>query len=238
MAKKLTMGETAQGYPSPLFISCWNKSTEVTEYLLQKIHPSLINDTGPDGMTPLMVLLKLGKYKVVEQHLAKFGIKEVITQSLSSSVLDLFEKAMLLGKNDSSLSSPLTMAGKLNDQKALLRTKAVMDNVAFESVGDQMSYDYSHAMMHIETGTVCLEGESYLTKLTRQFPVYNEDVERKYNLKLPRKFPGVYIKEILAHALDPFCCFLSESRSTRHVMKIKDLDLSNSFSCPKGKHTR
>ena len=226
------------GVPSPFVMSCWHRNTEVAELLLDHMPQEVIRKPGPDGVKPLDILLRHGKQHIVEQHLDQFGIPAVLDSAIILKNQDLFEKTI------ARVSSPnwqeiLTSGIRCNNLGVVKFAQQKMS--ATQSV---LSPSTPCIAMRRELNMPLDRQDSFLTRLTQRYPVYNEEAEGKYQFYRLQDSTNRTVsmqQDILANALDPFCPFRSlpraEGRQQMGVLKIEDLVLEGQSACFGG-HSR
>lgn len=259
MIEKYYKGKEEQlmvGHPSPLYVSCWHQGASVTEYLLNaSISRSKVQETGPDGLTPLMILFKLNKLEVIARNMEVFGCQEVLR---ISTILDCFE---IFQRVVNKVKSPIDWVGCLD---IALRANSLQ--IAQFSKSELERGNSSGPLEGIETPSLLIADktakkrkrettderkESFLTALSKKYPIFNEDTEEKAIFvqgESSKASSMISIEEdILSHVCDPFCPLLSTSAegaandaTTGHgqTTRIRDLQLQPSFVCPSEAHQR
>ena len=203
MMDKFSLEDLMYGLPSPLYVSCWRKDLAITEYLLQKLPPINIQAEGPDGISPLVILLQRNHDDLVIKYMDKFDPNKIAKLALGFNRPYLFQKA----------------------------TDSPHLKVSWSTI---ISWTVKAFNFDIIAG----KEESFLTKLTKIFPLFNEATEQKFKLKLMKKFLNhggqVFVNNILSYARDPFCPLTAANNLC--ICKISDLTLADCFHCPEEKH--
>ena len=216
-----------QGVPSPLIVACWQGSDKTTALLLNRLPKEEIQRPGPDGLKPITILAKLGKWAVVTRFQDKFGLKDVIDAAILCRNQDLFEKSL---EAFQPISSVVESAYKSNAVWALdqMRTK-----YGRQQVDQFISFKWKspYSLIREATEQSCTREESFLTKLTKKYPVYNERTEEKPIYQLPNSRKVSVENDILVHAKEPFCSLRNGPTS---IFKIANMKLQDSFTCNHG----
>ena len=235
MMERFCHEELMQGFPSPLYVSCWAKSTSVTEYLLQTLTPSLIQEAGPDGMTPLMILLKKNKGKLITKHFDEFSCDKVLYYSVALKCQTLFEKTIESPNRTVDLETMVEWAIKSNNIETIKYCTDKFGKQSVQHALDLMNLDIPFLNMRDYLRISCTQEESFLTCLTKRYPLFNENTEEKFQFRKLKDASKVSVKEdILIHVKDLFCPLVSAG--PKHSFRISELGLRDDFSCPEGLH--
>ena len=101
-----------------------------------------------------------------------------------------------------------------------------------EKVDDTISIQWEspYVLMREATGQSSNREESFLTKLTKRYPVFNEKTEEKFEQKPIYKLTLSVEKDILIHAKEQFCSLMPGNGQTS-VFNIRRMNFQKPLNC-------
>ena len=92
--KRFPLDDLNQGIPPPWIVACWSGNDATLDLLLERLPKEEIQRPGPDGLKPITILAKLGKWTTIAKFQDKFGNDDVTESHIANNKQDLFESRL------------------------------------------------------------------------------------------------------------------------------------------------
>ena len=218
--------------PSPLIVGCWNAgkyAEETMDLLLEKLPEEEVRCPGPDGLNAVTILAKRGKWSTISKFIDKLGRSAVLEAAICFGNLELVDK--LLGSQPPERA--LEWAMKSNNIEAMDKIREKYGSDQMEKYLISSQWDSPYCLIRKAARKSTTPEDSFLTELTKKFPVYNEATEEKPIFELSKSKSVSVEKDILVHARDPFCS-LKTGNKHQSIFNIRKMNIPNSFTCQHG----
>ena len=180
MVEKCNHEEIMKGTPSPLIVSCWDNETNVTEHLLKSLPPSNIWEPGPDGLTPLMILLKINKIAFIEDNFDQFDNNEMIRLSICFGQPQLLKRAIERDSGQLGWLQLIKQAIAANKKECLRILKTFVGSEMFANIETSSPNPPPSIKMQQEIGLTTQQEQSFLPQMTKAYPDFNKDTKDKF----------------------------------------------------------
>ena len=188
------------------------------DLLLERLPKEEIQRPGPDGLKPITILAKLGKWATIKKFQDKLGDADITETHIANKKQDLFESRLFGSEPESWVveSAYKSNAAWAIDQMRIKYGKEKVD----DTINSQWESPY--VRMREATGQSSNREESFLTKLTKRYPVFNEKTEEKPTsiYKLPKSKTLSVEKDILVHAKQQFCSLKPGNGQTFNIGRM------------------
>ena len=212
-----------------MIVACWKGNDATLDLLLERLPNEEIRRPGPDGLKPITILAKLGKWATIKKFQDKFGDADFTDTHIANNKQDLFESRLEGSEPESWVveSAYKSNAAWAIDQMRIKYGKKKVD----DTISSQWESPY--VLMREATGQSSNREESFLTKLTKRYPVFNEKTEEKPIYQLPKSKTLSVEKDILVHAKEQFCS-LKPGNGQTSVFNIGDMNFQEPLNCVHG----